>query len=282
MQAIEGFGLGLRVEHYRDFVERRPAGVDWLEILSENYLVPGGKPLHFLDTIRRDYPMAMHGVSMSIGGTDPLDRDYLAQLKALAARVEPAWISDHLCWTGVAGTNLHDLMPLPYTEEALRHVVSRIGAVQDALGRRILIENVSSYVGYAGDELNEWEFLAALAERADCLLLLDVNNVYVNSVNHGFDPRRFIDAIPAARVRQIHLAGHEDHGDWIVDTHDHPVAAPVWALYEYTVRRLGAVPAMIERDDNIPPLDDLLDELALARRHAARAALHPSADAVAA
>jgi len=267
--ALQGFGLGLRVEHYRDFAETRPA-VDWLEIISENYMVPGGKPLHYLDSIRRDYPMVMHGVSLSIGASDPLDLDYLAALKALAHRVEPAWLSDHLCWTGVDHHNLHDLLPMPYTEEALRHLCGRIQQVQDFLGRQILIENVSSYVSFAHDEMPEWEFIAALTQRADCLLLLDVNNVHVSSVNHGFDPHRFIDAMPRDRVRQIHLAGHEDHGEYLIDTHDQPVSDPVWDLYAYTVRRLGAVPTMIERDDNIPPLPELLAELERARTLAAQ------------
>ncbi|HJV62306.1 MAG TPA: DUF692 domain-containing protein, partial [Albitalea sp.] len=183
--AISGFGLGLRTEHYRDFVEGRQR-VDWLEVISENYMVPGGKPLHFLERIRRDVPIVLHGVSLSIGSHDALDMDYLRELKALVARAEPAWISDHLCWTGVDHRNLHDLLPLPYTEAALAHVAERVSRVQDFLGRRLLLENVSSYVAFAGDEMSEWEFIAALAERADCHLLLDVNNVYVSSRNHGF------------------------------------------------------------------------------------------------
>lgn len=267
--ALHGFGLGLRVEHYRDFLETRPA-VDWLEVISENYMVPGGKPLHYLDAIRRDYPMVMHGVSLSIGSTDPLDRDYLAALKALASRVDPAWISDHLCWTGVDHQNLHDLLPMPYTEAALRHLTERIDRVQDYLGRQILLENVSSYIAFANDEVAEWDFLAELAQRADCLLLLDVNNVYVSSVNHGFDPRRFIDRLPGDRVRQIHLAGHEDHGDYLIDTHDHPICNAVWDLYAHAVERLGQVPTMIERDDNIPALPELLAELDQARAIASR------------
>ncbi len=262
--ALQGFGLGLRTEHYRDFIDSQPA-VDWLEVISENYLVPGGKPLHRLDTIRRDYPMVMHGVSLSIGSTDALDLNYLRELKALAQRIEPAWVSDHLCWTGVDHHNLHDLLPMPYTEAALRHLVTRVQQVQDRLGRRLLLENVSSYVSFQADEMSEWEFIAQLAQRADCELLLDVNNVYVSSRNHGFDAHAFIDAMPRERVRQIHLAGHEDHGTHCVDTHDHPVCDSVWALYAYTVQRLGAVPTMIERDDHIPPLVDLLAELDQAR-----------------
>lgn len=263
-----GFGLGLRVDHYETILNSKPA-VDWFEILSENYLVPGGKPLHYLDRIRERFPLVMHGVSLSIGSTDPLDRDYLKQLKALAARVRPAWVSDHLCWTGVHNRNMHDLLPLPYTEEAIDHVAARVREVQDFLGRQILLENVSSYVSYAQSQLNEWEFLAAVCERADCLILLDVNNIYVSSVNHEFDPLTYLAGVPGERVRQFHLAGHEDHGHYIIDTHDHPVPDPVWGLYAEALRRFGPVSTMIERDDNIPPLDELLAELDQARHIAA-------------
>jgi uncharacterized protein (UPF0276 family) len=260
-----GFGLGLRVDHYETLLAERPA-IDWLEALTENYLVPGGRPLNNLMRIREHYPMVMHGVSMSIGSTAPLDRDYLAQVKALAARVEPAWISDHLCWTGVHGKNMHDLLPMPYTEEALAHIVSRVRAVQDILGRRILLENVSSYVSFRDSRLTEWEFLKAVAEEADCLILLDVNNIYVSSVNHEFDPYAYLNAIPVERVQQMHLAGHQNHGDYLIDTHDHPVPEPVWKLYAAAVRRFGGVSTMIERDANIPPLAELQQELAAARR----------------
>jgi uncharacterized protein len=271
MTKVSGFGLGLRTDHYADFRARpaRELGVDWLEVISENYLVPGGKPLAHLDAIRRDAPMVMHGVSMSIGGTDPLDLGYLRDLRSLADRVEPAWISDHLCWTGVDGRNLHDLLPLPYTEASLRHVTERVLRVQDLLGRRLVLENVSSYVSWAADEMTEWEFIAELASRADCELLLDVNNVYVSATNHGFDPRVFIDAMPAGRVRQIHLAGHETNDDgFLVDTHDHPVCEAVWDLYRRAIARFGPIPTMIERDDHIPPLAELVVELDRARREA--------------
>jgi len=221
--------------------------------------------LHHLERIRATHPVALHGVSLSIGGSDPLDRDYLRKLRALSERVEPIWISDHLCWTGVDGLNLHDLLPLPYTEEALVHVAGRVRQVQDILGRRILLENVSSYVGFTASQMSEWEFLTRLTEVADCDLLLDVNNVYVSAFNHGFDPGAFIDGVPAARVRQLHLAGHRDHGAHIVDTHDAPIADPVWKLYEHTLRRLGPMTTMIERDDHIPPLAELVDELDHAR-----------------
>ena len=265
-----GFGLGLRVDHYDAILSQRPA-VDWLEALTENYLVPGGKPLHYLMRIRERYPVVLHGVSLSIGSTHPLDRQYLSQVKALAARVEPEWISDHLCWTGVAGRNLHDLLPLPYTDEALRNVVERVRIVQDILERRILLENVSSYVSFRDSRLTEWEFLEAVAAESDCLILLDVNNIYVSSVNHEFDPHDYLNAMPAERVQQIHLAGHEDHGDYLIDTHDHPVPDPVWDLYRAAVRRFGNVSTMIERDANIPPLEELCAELAAARTVAARA-----------
>ena len=267
---LEGFGLGLRPEHYRDFAEGTPR-VDWLEVISENYLVPGGKPLDFLDRIRARYPMVMHGVSLSIAGTDPLDGNYLRELRRLAARVQPEWISDHLCWTGSGGTNLHDLLPTPYTAEALAHVATRVGRVQDFLRRPMLIENVSSYLRFDGDEMSEWEFLAALVLRSGCGLLLDVNNVYVSSVNHGFDPMEFIEGIPAHAVRQIHLAGHTRSEEGLVDTHDAPVCDEVWDLYEATVARVGAVPTMIERDDRIPPVVELLAELDTARERSARA-----------
>jgi uncharacterized protein (UPF0276 family) len=262
-----GFGLGLRVDHYETILNERPA-VDWFEALTENYLVPGGKPLYHLMRIREHYPMVMHGVSMSIGSTQPLDRTYLAEVKALAQRIEPAWISDHLCWTGVAGKNLHDLMPLPYTDEALKHVAQRVRTVQDILGRRILLENVSSYVTFRDSRVSEWDFLRAVAEEADCLILLDVNNIYVSSINHEFDPREYLAAIPVERVQQIHLAGHQNHGDYLIDSHDHPVPDPVWALYADAVRRFGRVSTMIERDANIPPLAELQDELLAARRTA--------------
>ena len=267
---INGYGLGLRTDHYAEFVEQKPQ-LDWLEIISENYLVPGGKPLHFLDRIRADYPMVMHGVSLSIGSVDPLDFVYLKQIKSLAQRVEPGWISDHLCWTGVDHTNLHDLLPLPYTEETLRHLTQRISRVQEFLGRRILLENVSSYVLCAQDEMSEWEFVSELAARADCFLLLDVNNVYVSARNHGFNPHDYIDALPGNRVRQIHLAGHQDNGELVIDTHDHPIRDEVYELYAHTLRKLGPIPTMIERDDHIPPLQELLAELEQVRQTAAAA-----------
>lgn len=265
-----GFGLGLRVDHYDDVLRDQP-NVDWFEVLSENYMVDGGKALHYLDRVRENYPLVMHGVSMSIGSTSPLNTEYLEKLLQLMRRVEPAWVSDHLCWTGIGGRNLHDLMPLPYTEEAIQHVADRISQVQDFLGQQILIENVSSYVTYSSSQVPEWEFLREIAQRADCLLLLDVNNIYVSSHNHHFDPLAFLDGIPSNRVQQIHLAGHSHDGNLIIDTHDQPVADPVWALYEEAVTRFGEVATMIERDDNIPPLAELLNEMEVARELAQQA-----------
>jgi uncharacterized protein (UPF0276 family) len=270
-----GFGLGLRPQHYPAILDGQPE-IDWFEILSENYMVDGGRPLAKLMAIRERYPMVMHGVSLSIGSTDPLNRGYLARLKALAARVEPAIISDHLCWTGVAGLNMHDLLPLPLTEEALAHVCSRVDQVQSFLGRQIAIENASTYVTFAHDAIPEWEFLAEIARRAGCKLLLDVNNVYVSAFNHDFSATGYIDAIPREAVAYIHLAGHENNKTYIIDTHDHPVIEDVWQLYAHTIRRLGPVATMIERDDKIPPLEELTKELARARKVAAAALKLPA------
>ena len=261
---LAGFGLGLRTPHY-EAVLNEPHAIDWLEVITENYLVRGGKPLHYLERIRERFPLVMHGVSLSIGSTDPIDVDYLAGVRALAARIEPHWISDHLCWTGIEGRNLHDLLPLPYTEEALALVVARVGQIQDALGRRILLENVSSYLSFHESEMSEWEFLREVAERADCAILLDINNIYVSSVNHGFNPSTYLQAMPTDRVRQLHLAGHSDLDGHLIDTHDHPIVEPVWNLYCAAIAQFGAVPTMIERDDNIPPLAELVAELQIAR-----------------
>ncbi|MGB5557554.1 MAG: DUF692 domain-containing protein [Paracoccaceae bacterium] len=259
-----GFGLGLRTQHFQHVLDVRPK-VDWFEVISENFMVAGGKPKYFLRSIREHYPMVMHGVSLSIGSTDALNMDYLRSLKTLAREVEPAWISDHLCWTGAHGFNSHDLLPLPYTEEAIEHVCQRIDQVQGFLGRQILIENVSSYLTYQHSAMSEWEFVAEVANRADCRLLLDVNNVYVSARNHGFDPRAYFDGVPAQRVWQVHLAGHTDNGNHVIDTHDHDVCDSVWSLYRYVIERLGPVSTMIERDDNIPSFEDLEAELLIAR-----------------
>jgi uncharacterized protein (UPF0276 family) len=231
--------------------------MDWFEVISENFMVPGGQPLKVLEGIRERYPVVFHGVSLSIGSTDPIRRGYLKSLASLARRFEPAWISDHLCWTGVGGRSLHDLLPLPYTDETLRHVVQRVRIVQEILGQPILLENVSSYFEFANATMSEWNFLATVAEEADCAILLDINNIFVSAFNHRFDPRVYIDAIPIGRVGQFHLAGHSDHGGYLLDTHDHPIREEVWRLYEQAVRRFGPVSTLIEWDDNIPEFSRL-------------------------
>lgn len=252
-----GYGVGLRPVHYDEILKGHPS-IDWFEILSENYMVAGGRPLFVLEKIRERYPVVMHGVSLSIGSTDPLNRDYLKSLKNLAERVEPSWISDHLCWTGVGGHNLHDLLPLPYTEEAVGHVVRRVKQVQEFLGRSIALENVSSYLTYKHSTLSEWDFLKAVVEEADCQILLDINNIYVSSVNHSFDPIDYLNAIPRDRVAQFHLAGYSEKGTYLLDTHDHPVTPPVWDLYEKAVERFGEISTLIEWDDHIPAFQKLL------------------------
>jgi len=259
-----GHGIGLRPKHFPQLWDGT-ARVDWFEAISENYMVAGGRPLAALERARALAPIVLHGVSLSIGSTDPLDETYLGALQALVARVEPAWISDHLCWSGVGGRYAHDLLPLPYTEEALAHVVRRVLAVQERLGRQILLENVSSYLTYTHSTLAEWEFLGAVAERADCGLLLDVNNVYVSAVNHGFDADAYLAGLPAKRVGQIHLAGHSDMGAYLFDTHDGPVIEPVWDLYRRAVRRFGRVSTLVEWDDRIPALDVVCAEAERAR-----------------
>lgn len=273
-----GFGLGLRPQHYAEILHGEP-DVDWFEIISENYMIEGGQPLRILDQIRERYPLVMHGVSLSIASTSPLDLDYLARLKTLAARVQPKWISDHLCWTGVHGVNLHDLLPIPYTEEALDHVVDRVRQVQDILGRRLTLENVSSYITYVESEMTEWDFVSEVARRADCWLLFDVNNVFVSAFNHGFSTSDFLNGVPRDRVVQLHVAGHSHEENYIIDTHDHPVCDEVWDFYREAVGALGPVSTMIERDDNIPPLAELVAELDHARSIAAGVLASPRAAA---
>lgn len=265
---FEGFGLGLRPPHYADFLERE-VPVDFVEVISENFMVRGGRPLYILDAVRERHPVAMHGVSMSIGSADGVKPDYLRRLKALVDRVDPLWVSDHLCWTGLEGFNSHDLLPLPYTEEAMEVVCANIARVQDVLERPILLENPSSYLTFADDEMTEHGFMARMCEATGCSLLLDINNIYVSGTNHGFDPAAYIAGVPADRVRQIHLAGHSQGRGLLIDTHDQPVPHPVWALYDIACRRFGPVATMIERDDDIPPLVELLAELDIARAHAA-------------
>jgi uncharacterized protein (UPF0276 family) len=265
---FSGFGLGLRPVHYQDFLTRT-VPVDFVEVISENFMVEGGRPLQMLDQVRERHPVILHGVSMSIGAAGGLDRDYLARLRRLADRIEPLWVSDHLCWTGTGGFTSHDLLPMPFTEEALAVVCANIDQAQEALGRPLLLENPSSYVTFNRSEMSEWEFLSELSRRSGCFLLLDVNNIFVSGSNHGFDPAAYLDGVPFDRVRQIHLAGHSQGRTMLIDTHDHPVPDPVWALYDEACRRAGPVAAMIERDDDIPPLDDLLAELDIARDRAA-------------
>lgn len=259
-----GFGLNFRTSHFREIIETKP-DVDWFEVITENYLVPGGKPHRLLEQIRHHYPITMHGVSLSLGGCDPLDKTYLHDVKQLIDTYQPKWVSDHLCWTGVHHINSHDLLPLPYTEENLKHICSRISEVQDYLGQKILIENVSSYVQFEHSEMSEWEFLTEVANQADCLLLLDINNVYVSAINHHFNPMTYLESIPAERVQQHHLAGHLNCDDYIIDTHDAPIALPVWDLYKKALTLFGPVSTLIERDGVAPPLSDLLQELAIAR-----------------
>ena len=260
-----GFGLGLRAEHYDTILKDRPKTVDWFEIISENFMEAHKGYWDFLADLRADYPMVTHGVSMSIGSTDPINHDYLKKLKALADFVDTPWISDHLCWTGVHGKNTHDLLPVPYTEASLAHVTEKIRKVQDVLKRPVIIENPSSYLEFAQSDISEWEFLTRMAEGADCGLLLDVNNVYVSAFNHGFDAKTYIDAIPAERIAQIHLAGHKHCGTHIIDTHDNHVIDEVWELYRYTIRSKGMVSTMIEWDENIPEFNVLSSELDKAR-----------------
>lgn len=255
-----GFGLGLRSPHFEQIIAEKPA-VDWFEIISENYFVAGGKPWHYLNKIRADYPIVMHGVSMSIGSIDPINKDYLNQLKNTIARVEPQWVSDHLCFTQVGGVNSHDLLPMPYTSEALDHLANKISQVQDYLGREMIFENVSSYLTYNDSQMSEWEFLAQLHKQTGCKFLMDVNNVYVSARNHDFNAMDYLSAIPSTAIAQIHLAGHQDFGTHIIDTHDGDVPDAVWDLYAQYAKTLNPVSTMIERDDNIGSLDDLITEL---------------------
>ena len=282
---LHGFGLGLRPQHYDALLSAEgdpPASPlpDWLEIVSENYMVDGGRPLAMLDRIRERWPLAMHGVSLDIGGSDALDRDYLRALAKLARRVRPALVSDHLCWTRFDGVQLHDLLPLPCNEETLRHVAARVRQVQDALGTQLVLENVSSYLQFSASTMDEAGFLSALVAESGCGLLLDVNNVYVNAHNHGIDAIEYLGALPRHAVKQIHLAGHSMDAlgsGLLIDTHDAPVCAEVWDLYAHALRRFGAVPSMIERDADIPPLADLLAELDVARGIAADVVLERAA-----
>jgi uncharacterized protein len=261
-----GLGVGLRTVHFGHILEKKPA-VDWFEIVTENFLDTGGRPRFVLDRIAERYPIVLHGVSMSVGSTDPIDRGYLAKVKALADRVRAVWVSDHVCWTGVAGRNLHDLLPMPYTEEALRHLVKRIRRIQDLLERPLVLENPSSYVEFRGSSMPEWEFLARMAEEADCGLLLDVNNVYVSSFNHGFDAEAYLRGIPSERVAYYHIAGHTNFGTHILDTHIGPVIDPVWKLYRLAHRLSGGRSTLLEWDEKIPSFPVVHREVLKARKH---------------
>jgi uncharacterized protein (UPF0276 family) len=262
-----GWGIGLRRPHYAEILQQRPA-MNWFEVTTENFMVEGGRPLNVLEGVRANYPIVMHGVSLSIGSADPLNQTYLRDLAVLARRFEPAWISDHLCWTGVYGRNLHDLLPLPHTEEAVKHCAQRLRQVQGFLGRRILIENISSYMQYRASRMSEAEFVATVAEEADCGILLDINNVYVNAFNHRFNSKDYLDALPVGRIAQFHLAGHRDCGTHLLDTHDQPVSDPVWELYDYAVHRFGPVATSIEWDDRIPSFPELAAVATQARERA--------------
>ena len=255
-----GLGVGLRTPHYAHILSEKP-DIGFFEVLTENYLDTGGRPLYLLDKISELYPIVMHGVSMSIGSTDPIDFDYLAKVKALAARTGALWISDHVCWTGVLGRNTHDLLPLPYTEESLKHSVERIKVVQDYLDRPLVMENPSTYLEFAKSDMPEWEWVARMAEEADCGLLFDVNNVYVSAYNHGYDPVEYIDAIPGDRVCQYHLAGHTNKGTHIIDTHNDHVLDPVWELYGHTIRHVGLRATLLEWDADIPPFEIVHQEV---------------------
>jgi len=276
--AGRGVGLGLRPVHYGHVLERRPA-VSWFEAISENYMglrggQGGGRPLEHLEAVRGLYPVALHGVSLNLGSADPLDTAYLKKLKALIARVEPCAVSDHLCWTGVDRRNVHDLLPLPYDERTAAHVAARVRAVQDFLGRKILVENVSSYVTYRRSAMPEWEFLASVARRAGCGILLDVNNIHVSAANHGFSGLDYLEGVPASLVEEMHLAGYSQGEGLLIDTHDHPVSPAVWRLYRAAVGRFGPVPTLIEWDDKIPSFSRL--QLEARRAEEARAdALRP-------
>ena len=261
---ISGAGIGLRSKHYQEIL--RGSRIPWFEVLTENYFGDGGLPLHFLERIRADYPVTLHGVGLSLGSTDPLNFDYLNRLKALIDRIEPTYVSDHLAWISSGGRYVHDLLPLPYTREALDHVIERVKQIQDFLGRRLMIENPSSYMGYKDSEMTEWEFLQSLVVETDCDLLFDVNNVFVSGRNHGFDPIEYLHALPQGRVKEIHLAGYEAHNNYLFDTHGYRVHPPVWELYQATIQHLGSVPTLIEWDNDIPEFAILVDEANKAQR----------------
>jgi uncharacterized protein len=260
-----GHGIGLRLAHFGHILEHGVSGVDWLEVISENFFEPGGRPQAVLERVRAQVPVVMHGVSMAIGGVEPVPDEYLRSLRALADRIEPAWVSDHLCWGGFGGHYAHDLLPLPYTAEALDHVARQVDRVQERMARPILVENVSSYVEFVASEMSEWEFIVELARRTGCGILLDVNNIHVSARNHGYAPETYLDAIPGELVGQVHLAGHTDFGTHVIDTHVGPVPDPVWSLYRRLVARIGPVPTLVEWDEDTPDYDTVVAEARRAR-----------------
>jgi uncharacterized protein (UPF0276 family) len=270
-----GIGIGLRIPHYRHILEKQPV-VDWFEIISENYMLDGGRPLAVLDAILEQYRVVQHGVSMYFGSVDPLNREHLKRLKELTRRTKTPWLTDHLCWGSVDGRYTHDLMPLPYTWEAIEVTAQKIRQVQDFLEIPVCVENVSSYAEFHESEMTEWEFLNEVVEKADCGILLDVNNIYVSSVNHSFDPHAYVDSIPAERVAQIHIAGHSKYEKYILDTHDHPVIDPVWNLYAHAIRRCGATATLLEWDDKIPSFEEVHGEALKAKRFLADVAAETS------
>jgi uncharacterized protein len=269
-----GIGIGLRIPHYRHILEQKPV-VDWFEVISENYMVDGGRPLQVLDQILEQYRVVQHGVSMYFGSAEPLNREHLKRLKALVRRTKTPWLTDHLCWGSVDGRYTHDLLPMPYTFEAARATAQKIREARDFLETPIAVENVSSYAEYHVSEMTEWEFLSEVVEDADCGILLDVNNIYVSSQNHDFDPASYVNAVPAERVMQIHIAGHSKFEKYILDTHDHPVIDPVWALYAQAIRRCGPTPTLLEWDDNIPSFDEVHTEALKANRYLQQFTIDP-------
>jgi len=271
-----GVGIGLRIPHYRHILEKKPV-VDWFEIISENFMVDGGRPLATLDLILEQYRVVQHGVSMYLGSTDPLDREHLARLKALVRRTGTPWLSDHLCWGSVDGRYTHDLLPLPYTWEAVRNTAAKVRQAADFLEVPVVVENVSSYAEFTDSQMSEWEFLAEVVERADCGILLDVNNIFVSSRNHGFDPMTYVEAVPAGRVAQIHIAGHSEYANVILDTHDHPVRDEVWALYARAIERCGPTATLLEWDDRIPSFAEVHAEALKADRYLRPAAAEEAA-----
>lgn len=256
---IQGCGIGLRMEHFEDIEQQQP-DIPWFEVLSDNYLLEGTTQRDFLYSVRENYPVTFHGVGLSIGSTDPLNQDYLKRLKQLKNEIQPAWISDHLCWTSAHGIVTHDLIPLPYTDSVIKHIVERILQVQDYLGESLVIENVSSYLQFKSTEMTEWDFINEITRQADCRLLLDVNNIYVSSQNHQFDATEYLFAMPKERVAEIHLAGYEDRGTHLLDTHSRPVTPPVWELFKKAVEHVGDVPVLIEWDNDIPALERVIEE----------------------